>query len=86
MCADSNPDMSHVPVSLAPLSWWRELGVAGCNVLMTDNDLAEVKVVKKCQVVLPLVELSARSLHSLLKSELHIGTLCCMLHSARVYR
>ena len=71
LCADSNPDIVQVPVSLAPLSWWSVLGVAGCNVLMEEREMAAVKVVHKCQVVLPLLELAARSLHCVLRGDSH---------------
>ena len=69
LCGDSNPGISQIPVSLAPLSWWGILGVAGCSVLLEKGDIGVTKLIHECQVIPPLLELAARSLHCHLKGE-----------------
>ena len=79
LCADSNPNISHIPVSLAPLSWWGILGVAGCSVLLEKGDIGVTKFIHECQLVPPLLELAARTLHCHLKGQFD-GYLICLCH------
>lgn len=66
---DMNPAISHIPVSLAPLSWWGVLGVEGCPVHVKEENLSFLKPLNTCGHVPPLIELAARFIHNLLKSK-----------------
>ena len=66
---DMNSDLSCIPVSLAPLSWWGTLGLEGCPVYMKQEDLWFLKPLKVCSHVPSLTELTARYIHSILRSE-----------------
>ena len=61
--------MAQIPVSLAPLSWWGILGVAGCSVLLEKGDIGATRFIHECPVIPPLLELAARTLHCYLKGE-----------------
>lgn len=69
MLVDMNFDLSCIPVSLAPVSWWGTLGIEGCSVHMKQEDLFFLKPVRTCSQVPSLTELTARFLHSVLKSK-----------------
>ncbi len=66
---DMNLDLSCIPVSLAPLSWWGMLGVVGCPSHIKMENLSFLKPLHTCEHVPPLTELTARVLHNILKSE-----------------
>ena len=87
MLVDSNPDLSCVPVSLAPLSWLGVLGIEKCSLHIKEEDLHFPKPLRTCSRVPSLTELTARSLHGFLKSEaiqksLHMYTCPCSKYSS----
>ena len=67
LLVDMNPDISHVPLSLASVSWWGVLGVEGCPVHVKEENLNFLKPLHTCERVPPLIELTARYLHSMFK-------------------
>ena len=76
-----NSDLSYIPVSLASLSWWGTLGIEGCSsVHLRQEDLCFLKPLRTCDFVLSLTELTARVIHSNLKSEF---VCCCLLFTEK---
>jgi hypothetical protein len=63
---DTNPDLSYIPVSLAPLG---SLGIKGCPVHMKQEELWFMKPLNICSHVPSLTEIAARSVHSILRGK-----------------
>lgn len=69
LLVDMNSEICCIPVSLASLSWWGVLGVEGCPVHVEREHINFLKPLTTCEQVPALIELTARSIHTILKGE-----------------